>query len=340
MAKMTIYKPFDMSNFTLPYGDVYYASDSRYEISYNYGEFIQLRGDFYYYRDSVDDGYIDNIYYSIYNSGVFDISNMSINAYPVANNLRDSYTDGFLSYVLDGNDSISGSNGRDIIDGFAGHDYIESHGGVDTVLGGSGNDRMYLGSGDDFGKGGAGNDYIDGGAGRDISYYGVNRSQASVYREGNELKVYLPNLNETDTLYSIERVEFTNGTLAFDIDGNAGEVFRLYRAAFDRVPDTPGLSHNVELVDEGMALTTMSNAFLGSQEFQNIYGRNTTDREFLYALYNNVLERDPDQAGLEGWEYLLQSGQKSRADVLLGFSESAENQNYVNPTIEDGIWLV
>jgi len=57
------------------------------------------------------------------------------------------------------------------------------------------------------------------------------------------------NSGTPDTLVSIERIQFTDGTLALDESGNAGQAYRLYQAAFGRTPDTPGLSHNLNLLD-------------------------------------------------------------------------------------------
>ncbi|MCY1706367.1 DUF4214 domain-containing protein [Pannonibacter sp. SL95] len=148
---------------------------------------------------------------------------------------------------------------------------------------------------------------------------------------------------QSTELVSVERVEFTCygvKILAFDLEGAAGQTYRLYQAAFARTPDTDGLRHNVKLVDAGMTMNQMSSAFLGSAEFIQRYGRNTSDSAYINALYNNVLGRDAESAGLAGWIERLSSGTWDRASVLIGFSESAENKALVGPAIENGIWLL
>lgn len=127
--------------------------------------------------------------------------------------------------------------------------------------------------------------------------------------------------------------------LAFDLDGAAGQTFRLYQSAFNRTPDEAGLSHNVNLMDGGLSIFDMANAFIGSAEFQQTYGQNINDTTFITLLYNNVLSREPDDAGLAGWQDAINGGQ-SRSQVLFGFSESGENKANVATAIEDGIWLV
>jgi len=151
--------------------------------------------------------------------------------------------------------------------------------------------------------------------------------------------VYVGDFGERDLLSNFEQVQFSDGTLRLDVDGAAGQVYRLYQASFDRTPDAEGLSHNINLMDGGMSLKEMANSFANSAEFGVLFGSNTNDTEFLNAMYNNVLDRDPDAVGLAGWQERLSDGSYDRADVLIGFSESLENQNTVGQAIDCGIWI-
>ncbi|MFN4011288.1 MAG: DUF4214 domain-containing protein [Pannonibacter sp.] len=184
----------------------------------------------------------------------------------------------------------------------------------------------------------AGNDVFDGLAGLDTVIIAASRATATITKSGAVLSVTGTGLG-TDSFTNIERLAFSNGTLAFDLDGNAGQTYRLYQAAFARTPDTAGLGHNTRLVDNGLTIKDMSAAFIGSAEFIARYGQNTTDTTFITALYQNVLGRGPDSAGLAGWQQRLADGTWSRPDVLFGFSESAENKALVGAAIEGGIWL-
>jgi hypothetical protein len=49
--------------------------------------------------------------------------------------------------------------------------------------------------------------------------------------------------DSTDTLSGIQRLQFTDQNVAFDLNGpgSAGGIYRLYAAAFNRAPDLPGL---------------------------------------------------------------------------------------------------
>jgi hypothetical protein len=102
-------------------------------------------------------------------------------------------------------------------------------------------------------------------------------------------------------------------------------VVRLYFATFLRVPDYAGLSFNAGLVRAGTVTPTqLADFFTASPEFMATYGA-LDDTQFVTLLYQNVLGRAPDAAGLSGWVGLLGSGY-TRGQVLIGFSDSAEYQ--------------
>jgi Domain of unknown function (DUF4214) len=89
-------------------------------------------------------------------------------------------------------------------------------------------------------------------------------------------------------------------------------------------------------MDNGESLLQVSNYFLLSEEFQELYGANTSDTEFIDSLYHNVLHRNPDQAGYDFWIDSMDLG-VSRAQVLVDFSQSAENQAQTAPLVLNGI---
>jgi hypothetical protein len=110
-----------------------------------------------------------------------------------------------------------------------------------------------------------------------------------------------------------------------EFGGFVAPVVRLYFATFLRVPDYAGLVGNAALVRNGtVTLTQLADFFVASPEFVATYGA-LDNTAFVTLLYNNVLGRAPDPAGLSGWVGLLNGGM-SRGQVLLGFSDSAEYQ--------------
>jgi hypothetical protein len=110
-----------------------------------------------------------------------------------------------------------------------------------------------------------------------------------------------------------------------EFSGFVAPVVRLYFATFLRVPDYDGLVFNAGLIRNGtLTPVQLADFFANSPEFLSTYGA-LDNSQFVTLLYNNVLGRAPDQAGLDGWVALLNGGM-SRGQVLYGFAESPEYQ--------------
>ena len=182
----------------------------------------------------------------------------------------------------------------------------------------------------------SGNDVIDGFNGLDVAVMGGARASVAISRSGDTLFVVGQG---SDSLTSIERLAFTDGTLAFDLDGNAGQAYRIYQAAFDRTPDVDGLSYWIKSMDAGTTLADVAEGFVRSEEFASTYGLSPANEAFIGTLYENVLGRQGEAAGVSFWMDALDKG-VSRAAILYGFSESAENIAGVAPAIADGIWFI
>ena len=113
-------------------------------------------------------------------------------------------------------------------------------------------------------------------------------------------------------------VDFAHGSF----DDHRGPVIRLYWAFFERLPDQGGLDYWVNKKSGGMTLKQIATSFAKSSEFKNKYGP-LSDTAFITLVYQNVLERNPDQAGLDHWVERLQAG-VPRGEMMTAFSESAE----------------
>ena len=231
--------------------------------------------------------------------------------------------------------SLSGTSANDTLVGSV---------GSDTVLGAAGNDSLLGGAGKDSLTGGAGNDTIDGGAGLDTAVFSGTRASHAITATTNasanvkDLSVS-STASGVDTLSLVERLKFDDVTLAFDTSGNAGQTYRLYQAAFNRTPDKAGLSDWVKGVDGGLTLLSVAGSFIQSAEFKSLYGASPTDAQFVNLLYTNALHRTADASGLAYWVDQLTSSAQTRAQVLCGFAESAENQASLIGFIQNGIEL-
>jgi len=100
-------------------------------------------------------------------------------------------------------------------------------------------------------------------------------------------------------------------------------VVRLYFAYFLRIPDYGGLMYWIDQFSNGQSLGAISDAFAASPEFQQTYG-SLNNEQFVTLIYQNVLGRAPDSGGYAFWVGELNSGRRTRGQVMIGFSESDE----------------
>jgi hypothetical protein len=101
---------------------------------------------------------------------------------------------------------------------------------------------------------------------------------------------------------------------------------RLYSAYFERLPDYSGYGYWTGKLRAGSSLKKVSDTFAASSEFKNKYGP-LSNTAFVQKVYQNVLHRAPDSAGLNYWVGKLNKKTASRGQVMLNFSESNENVN-------------
>jgi hypothetical protein len=176
---------------------------------------------------------------------------------------------------------------------------------------------------------------LDGKEGVDTVVFGQQRAMYSLSNDGANVSVYDFTHGSTTQLANVERLQFSDQNVALDINGNAGEAYRLYQAAFNRAPDKVGIGFWIDALDHGNSLLDVARGFVNSAEFASLYGAHPSDAQYVDALYANVLHRAPDVSGYDFWLHALQVA--ARDDVLVHFSESAENQAQVIGAIAHGI---
>jgi len=112
----------------------------------------------------------------------------------------------------------------------------------------------------------------------------------------------------------------------------------LYKAFFNRTPDTNGFNYWQNKLQNGFTQEDVLNSFLNSDEFVSLahdYGIKATDGDsyaankdevesFVSRFYVEILGRDADASGLEYWTKNLIEGQKSAQDIARGFIFSGE----------------
>ncbi|MCS0597987.1 DUF4214 domain-containing protein [Massilia agri] len=219
---------------------------------------------------------------------------------------------------------VHGSTGRDRLEGNAGSDLLHGNDGNDVLMGGGGNDLLA------------------GGAGVDTAVFSGARGQYALVGFNTYTPMVAdlrPGANDgKDRVDGIERLVFADSAIAFDTgtNGNAGQAYRLYRAAFDREPDLVGLGFWIEMLDRGVSLQTVAGGFTQGEEFIKLFGANASNAEIVTRLYQNILDREPEKGGYDFWVAVLDEKRTDLGTVLAAFSESNENYWVVAGLIGNG----
>jgi len=119
-------------------------------------------------------------------------------------------------------------------------------------------------------------------------------------------------------------------------DQQALIIARLYDATFDRLPDSAGLIGWTASLKGGMSASQIASGFADSAEFQSRYGGLST-HDFVAQLFRFCLNREGDAAGIQNWVNNIDAGLRTRAQVLLEFSESQEHINLTTASMLGGV---
>jgi hypothetical protein len=174
--------------------------------------------------------------------------------------------------------------------------------------------------------------------GQDTVVYDGSRADFSIelLPSGN---IRLSGDNFTHTLNSIERIEFDDGTLIFDLaSSSAAAVYRLYSGAFGRAPDEPGLLYWLDVVSQGTDLELIARHFLTSQEFTERFGPQLSNSELVELFYGHVLGRAGEAEGLQFWTEYLEAG-GDRSNMLLLFTQLPEFIGISESDVSPAVWV-
>ena len=241
-----------------------------------------------------------------------------------------------------GNDVLTGAEESDSIFGNDGDDDINAAGGNDFIYGGNGADELIGGIGNDFISGGLGADILNGGEGFDVAdclAYDFDPAAFTVNADGTVSLT--AEGGDVDTLIDIESVAFQNGELRFDSGylESFGAAYRFYTSILNREPDGAGLDFYVSLLDRGVSLFDIAEDISTSEEFVQSFGDNLTTIDFLGRVYQNILNRTPDQPGLDFWSNAIDTNEVSRSEAVVYISEDAENLGSTIDLIGNGFFV-
>jgi Ca2+-binding RTX toxin-like protein len=260
-----------------------------------------------------------------------------------------------------GDQWLIGRGGSDTIDGGAGNDWVGyasdpagvtvnlgtgsatdgwggvwAMGGTDTLIsienaeGSDFADTIIGSAGANMLRGGSGDDTIDGGASADTAVFSGNRSSYTIGNAGSSVSG--PDGN--DTLTSIERLQFSDKSLAFELGLNTagGNTVRIIGAAFDvnyLNPTFVGIG--LDLFDSGMSMLQVCQLALGTNLFLSLAGSNS-NVDFVNTVYENVVGVLPPAADRDFFVGLLQGdgGTMTQAELLVLAANANVNATNIN----------
>ncbi|WP_165390875.1 DUF4214 domain-containing protein [Pseudoduganella lutea] len=196
------------------------------------------------------------------------------------------------------------------------HTIVGSANGTELLAGGIGNDTV---------TGGAGNDMLQGGR-SDRGMWTFTLAGTGTLGASHQATMSGP-------AQAVALAELDGGAagLAFLAAPQAtlAEVALLYQAAFDRAPDIAGLNH---WIGQGATLQAVARGIMMSAEWTADGDTTSSDLAFVRKLYQRVLGREGDDAGVDYWVSMMGRLDSrgdimlSRADVLLEFALGSEHR--------------
>ncbi len=176
-------------------------------------------------------------------------------------------------------------------------------------------------------RGYGGNDWINGHAGIDTAYFSGFSEDYVITVNNNTITTN--GIDGVDTLINIERVQFDDKRLAFDLDGNAGDVAKITGAVFGK--DALAIQTNagtfLTLLDNGLSYSELMELALAIR-----LGNNFSNADEVKLLYQNLLGTEPSDSELEFWTNSISSGEYTQTSLALMAADTEINKQNIDLT--------
>lgn len=187
--------------------------------------------------------------------------------------------------------------------------------GDDTLIGGAGNDRLF---------GGLGNDTLDGGTGIDTVFYGGLLEEYTISNFFGSPSIS-GSSDGTDFITNIERLEFEDINLAFDLDGNAGITARILGVVFgaESVSNRDYVGIGLSLLDDGMTSEELASLAVSAAGI-------TTYAGVVDTLWENLFSTGPTNAQAAPYVSMLSNGSTSVGELTMLAADLDINENNID----------
>jgi hypothetical protein len=174
-----------------------------------------------------------------------------------------------------------------------------------------------------------GNDTINGQGGIDTAVYSGPRAGHTLTKTANGFTVAdISGAHGTDTLVNVERLQFSNVSVALDVGGNAGTVAKILGAVFGAAsvhdhPDYMGIG--LSLLDGGMSYAALMELAIGAR----LGPAASSNSAVVDLLYTNVVGSHPGAADLAFYVGLLDSGNFTAGTLGVLAADTTINQDNI-----------
>lgn len=168
-------------------------------------------------------------------------------------------------------------------------------------------------------KGQPGTDFFDGGLGIDTVVYNGPQERYNITKSGNRYVVSEPTgSDDTDYLSNIERIQFSNGKVALDLGGNAGQAARLIGALLGPsfIKDKALAGVVLGLIDQDYSIESIANLGLSTSFYLALAG-STKHEDFVNHVFRNVVGRPPEANEQKTYVDMLNAGTSQAALAVM-----------------------
>jgi serralysin len=238
-------------------------------------------------------------------AGIDDKDNNSLMSY----NKSTPYKSEFSPYDLAALAFLYGGDGL-------GGEY--GYSGKTNIILGTARSEIIVGSNSD--------DLIDGGDGVDTVIFSGARALASLEVDGQSIGIS-SSTTGIDTLVNVERVQFSDLSLAFDINGDAGFVAKLLGAVLgaEGVSNEVYVGMGIHFLESGLSFEEL----MGSA-IDTVLGAEPSSRAVVNLLYTNVVGVAPSESELLNYAGILDSGTMSIAQLGVEAANTGLNESNID----------
>lgn len=223
-----------------------------------------------------------------------------------------------LLYGDNGNDVITGASGEDLLIGGSGRDVFRfvsaaesTSTAYDTIIDYSSGDSLRFEGmagitlhDDDFSWRGSLSSTVSA-----IKNQASSQNQAVFFSDGTDGYLYIKGsgsgISYDDTLVKLEDctvAPVVADALGIPVTGEKTiDLIEMYVTIAGRAPDAGGLAFWSEVMEGGKTIDYIAGEMWETADAKTIYPRSMTTEEVVTAVYGNVLNRSPDDEGLNYW---------------------------------------